>query len=182
MKQRIIVDERIILREAIEEDAVEYTSIPFNAELLKMYGSEMNPDTQKSMERSLMLIKEIQDNPYEWAIEYEQRFIGQVRLTVDEHNHKAKFAVGIFNPAYWNKGIGTRVTEAVLQYGFKQLNLHRIYLVVLKYNERGIKSYLKAGFVIEGEEREAALINGKYETDVHMSILREEYMDRKSKY
>lgn len=46
---------------------------------------------------------------------------------------------------------------------------------MLAYNKRAIKSYENVGFKIEGEEREGACINGKYETDIHMGILKSEY-------
>ncbi|MGI2328480.1 GNAT family N-acetyltransferase [Planococcus sp. YIM B11945] len=48
-------------------------------------------------------------------------------------------------------------------------------LRVLEFNQRAIKCYEKCGFVQEGVEREGALIEGKYETDIFMSILDREY-------
>ncbi|WP_210136803.1 GNAT family protein [Staphylococcus sp. GDH8C109P] len=175
MKDTMIVDESIKLRDAFDNDAKEYFKIPFNKELLEMYGSNMNPNREKSLDKARLLVNEIKTNPYEWVIEYNGKFIGQVRLTFDDENNKAKFAIGIFNPQYWNKGIGTKVSNAILNFGFSELKLHRIYLKVLAYNKRAIKSYENVGFKIEGEEREGAYINGKYETDIHMGILKSEY-------
>ncbi|SCT22783.1 GNAT family N-acetyltransferase [Staphylococcus caeli] len=175
MKEIMLVNENIKLRDAIDDDVKEYLKIPFNKELLEMYGSNMKPNTEKSLDKARLLVHEIKAAPYEWAIEYEGKFIGQVRLTIDNENNKAKFAIGIFNSQNWNKGIGTKVSNAVLNFGFTELNLHRIYLKVLAYNKRAIKSYENVGFKIEGEEREGTFINGKYETDIHMSILKSEY-------
>ncbi|MBF0812830.1 GNAT family N-acetyltransferase [Staphylococcus saprophyticus] len=175
MKQSLTVNENIKLRDSIDEDTYEYLKIPFNKELMKMYGTEINKNEAKSLDKAKSLIDEINSNPYEWAIEYKGKFIGQVRLTIDNKNNKAKFAIGIFNSQYWNKGIGTNVTNKILNFGFSELKLHRIYLKVLSYNKRAIKSYENAGFKIEGEEREGAYINGKYETDIHMGILNNEY-------
>lgn len=175
MKELIQIDKSIKLRDALDDDAEEYFKIPFDEELLKMYGSEMNVNKEKSLDKAKLLVNEIKTNPYEWAVEYEGKFIGQVRLTIDDENHKAKFAIGIFNPKYWNKGIGTKVSNAILNFGFSELKLHRIYLKVLAYNKRAIKSYENVGFKVEGEEREGAYINGKYETDIHMGILKSEY-------
>ncbi|MEX6276691.1 GNAT family N-acetyltransferase [Staphylococcus saprophyticus] len=175
MKEIMLVDRNIKLRDAFDDDTKEYLKIPFNKELLKMYGSNMNSNTEKSLDKARLLVNEIKTNPYEWVIEYNGKFIGQVRLTIDNENNKAKFAIGIFNPQYWSKGIGTKVSNAILNFGFSELKLHRIYLKVLAYNKRAIKSYENVGFKIEGEEREGAFINGKYETDIHMSILKSEY-------
>ncbi len=175
MKQTIIVNKYLKLRDAIDEDIYDYIKIPFNKELLKMYGSEMDPNKEKSLDKVQLLVNEIKEAPYEWIIEYKDEFIGQVRLTLDCENNKAKFAIGISNPEYWNKGIGTNVTKAILNFGFSELNLHKIYLKVLAYNKRAIKSYENVGFTIEGEERESAYINGRYETDIHMGILKSEF-------
>ncbi|MEB6297581.1 GNAT family N-acetyltransferase [Staphylococcus xylosus] len=175
LKQSIHVNKNIKLRDTIESDVNEYFKIPFSKELLEMYGSDMSHKNEKSFSKAQLLVDQIRANPYEWCIEYNGKFIGQVRLTKDDENNKAKFAIGIFNPQYWNKGIGTNVTRAILKFGFSKLKLHRIHLKVLLYNRRAIKSYENAGFKIEGEEREAAFIKGRYETDIHMSILSSEF-------
>ncbi|MDW4419350.1 N-acetyltransferase, partial [Staphylococcus saprophyticus] len=62
----------------------------------------MNSNTEKSLDKARLLVNEIKTNPYEWVIEYNGKFIGQVRLTIDNENNKAKFAIGIFNPQYWS--------------------------------------------------------------------------------
>jgi RimJ/RimL family protein N-acetyltransferase len=175
MKNKIFVNQNITLRDTLNRDKYDYINVPFNKELLKMYGSDMSPNAKKSIEKAEQLLEEIKSNPYEWVIDYKGVFIGQVRLTVEEKNNKAKFAIGIFNPNYWNKGIGTLVSKEVLNFAFKELKLHRVYLKVLKYNKRAIKSYTKLGFKIEGEERDSIYLNGKYETDIHMGILSDEF-------
>ncbi|WP_323702980.1 GNAT family protein [Mammaliicoccus sp. Dog046] len=172
----IKINNELILRDAEERDIEDYMSVPFSKELLEMYGSTLDYKTPKSKDKAKLLIAEIRKEPYEWAIEYKGTFIGQVRLVVDSENNKAKFAIGIFNSEYWSKGIGTKVTKEVLKYGFETLKLHRIHLKVLKYNQRGIQAYENAGFIKEGEERETALINGTYYSDIHMSVLAKEYL------
>ncbi|MCS4515774.1 GNAT family N-acetyltransferase [Clostridium botulinum] len=59
------------------------------------------------------------------------------------------------------KGYGTQVTELVLNFAFKELNLHRIHLTVLEYNHRAIKLYEKVGFRREGTYREFIHRDGK---------------------
>jgi len=55
------------------------------------------------------------------------------------------------------------------------LGLHRVDLRVLEYNKRAIACYQKCGFVMEGIEREGALIEDRWESDWIMSILDREY-------
>lgn len=176
-KEAISVTENILLRDAKISDVDDYLGVPFEKELLKMYGSSLDYRTEKSREKAEILIEEIKSNPLEWAIDYNGIFIGQVNLTVEKKDNKARFAIGIFNPDYWGKSIGTSVTKEILKYGFNTLNLNKIYLRVLDYNERAINSYKKAGFIEEGRDRNGALINNQYHTDVYMGILKDEYKE-----
>ncbi|OIS54100.1 GNAT family acetyltransferase [Staphylococcus equorum] len=175
MKAVLKINNHICLRDAQTSDIEDYLSVPFNEELLKMYGSDMNVETEKQKSGAKLLISRIINNPYEWVIDYDALFIGQARLSLDKTNNKAKFAIGIFNPNFWNKGIGTQVTHQILEYAFNHLEVHKVYLRVLSYNYRAIKSYKNAGFIIEGSDREGSFINGNYETDLYMSILRNEF-------
>jgi len=59
----------------------------------------------------------------------------------------------------------------VLRFAFDRLQLHRISVRVLAYNRRAIRSYEKCGFVLEGREREAALVNGEWHDDCIMGLL-----------
>jgi ribosomal-protein-alanine N-acetyltransferase len=53
--------------------------------------------------------------------------------------------------------------------------LHRIDLKVLEYNKRGIRCYEKCGFKLDGVLRDSAFIEGKYHSDLIMSILEDEW-------
>ena len=84
--------------------------------------------------------------------------------------------------SFFCKGLGTKITQFVLRYAFEELQLHRVDLRVLQYNKRAIKCYEKCGFIQEGVEREGALIEGKYETDLFMSILDREFQSIKDTF
>lgn len=112
---------------------------------------------------------------FEWAVEFKGKCIGQARLTINESDKRARYAVGLFDISQLGKGLGTEITRLVLDYAFNTLHLHRVDLRMLEYNKRAIACYRKCGFIQEGVEREGALIEDKWETDVMMSILEQEY-------
>lgn len=115
-------------------------------------------------------------DPLHWVIETESRCIGMARLhSLDAANRRARYAIGIFDPAYWNRGLGTEATRLILQYAFDVLHLHRVDLRVLAFNQRAIACYEKCGFVTEGIEREGAFIGGEWQSDLIMSLLEQEY-------
>lgn len=102
--------------------------------------------------------------------------IGFVALFgIEWNNQCGKMAIGIGNPDFRNKGYGTDALRLILRYGFQELNLHRIGLDVISYNERAIHAYKKVGFRVEGQLRESVLRDGQKYNRILMSILRPEY-------
>lgn len=106
----------------------------------------------------------------------DDRPIGTVGLhRVDRANGSAEFGIAIGEKAEWGKGYGTDALRAICDFGFGELRLERIALEYYAGNDRGRRSYEKAGFVHEATRRHARFARGEY-VDVHvMSLLREEW-------
>lgn len=79
---------------------------------------------------------------------------------IDYDNEKAEYAV-CFRKSAQGKGYSSFATKKILRYAFKDLKLNRIYLNVLKKNERANAFYKKIGFVYEGCTKEDIIINGE---------------------
>jgi RimJ/RimL family protein N-acetyltransferase len=73
------------------------------------------------------------------------------------------------------RGIGTLAIAQLVEFGFVRRNLHRIHLQAIASNTAAIRAYEKAGFVIEGRQREQAWVRGTYEDIVRMGMLRSEH-------
>ena len=70
-------------------------------------------------------------------------------------------SISIGDRANWGKGYGGEAMRLVLDYAFRELNLHRIQLTVFEYNARAILLYEKLGFRREGVYREFMQRDGK---------------------
>ena len=70
------------------------------------------------------------------------------------------------------RGIGTAAAVQLVEFAFVRHNLRRIHLQAIASNVAAIRAYEKAGFVIEGRQREHAWVRGAYEDIVRMGILR----------
>jgi RimJ/RimL family protein N-acetyltransferase len=70
------------------------------------------------------------------------------------------------------RGIGTAAIGQLVEFGFVRRNLRRIHLQAIASNAAAIRAYEKAGFVVEGRQREHAWVRGAYEDIVLMGILR----------
>jgi len=69
------------------------------------------------------------------------------------------------------RGIGTAAIVQLVEFGFVRHNLRRIHLQAIASNIAAIRAYEKAGFVIEGRQRQHAWVRGAYEDIVRMGIL-----------
>lgn len=74
------------------------------------------------------------------------------------------------------KGIGTFAISTIVNHAFFDLNLRRIQLEVLEYNQTAQNLYRKIGFVVEGRKRKAVFKNGSYVDEMIMGLLRDEYV------
>jgi RimJ/RimL family protein N-acetyltransferase len=90
-------------------------------------------------------------------------------------------AVGIaLGREHIGRGYGTDAMRIIVGYGFREMGLHRIQLIVAPFNPAGIRAYEKAGFVKEGRQRERVLHDGRWYDEVLMSILDHEWAARRS--
>lgn len=106
----------------------------------------------------------------------EDNILGIVSLTnVDFINQSAELSVMIGEDGDRNKGIGSFAVRTMVEHGFYNMNLHRIYLTALENNKRACHVYEKVGFKKEGLLRDATFKNGVYMNMYHYSIIREEY-------
>ena len=77
-------------------------------------------------------------------------------------------------PEARGRGVGTAALRQLVEFGFVRRNLRRIHLQAISSNTAALRSYEKAGFVVEGRLREHAWVRGGYEDLVLMGILRSE--------
>jgi RimJ/RimL family protein N-acetyltransferase len=109
------------------------------------------------------------------------KLIGFVVLfNIKWSSQSAEMAMGIGETDYWGKGYGSDGLRLLLNYAFNELNLHRVGLTVLDYNERAIKAYERAGFVREGVKRQAVQREGQRYDLVCYSLLRDEWLAHSS--
>jgi len=107
----------------------------------------------------------------------DDRPIGLVDLAgVNGLHGEAWVGIGIGDRAKWGQGYGTDAMCVVLRYAFMELNLHRVTLGVYENNARAIRSYEKAGFVVEGRVRQEMQRDGKRWDALYMGILRDDWI------
>jgi len=94
---------------------------------------------------------------------------------IDAVARRAELGILIGDKAHWGQGFGTDAMLTLCGFGFGEMNLHRIYLRVIGFNQRAIACYEKCGFLHEGRLRQAEFREGAYHDMLIMGILRDEF-------
>jgi [ribosomal protein S5]-alanine N-acetyltransferase len=106
----------------------------------------------------------------------DDRMIGSAGLHgIDTQARSAEYGIHIGIPAMWGKGYGTETTRLLLEHAFRTMNLHRVWLRTHADNHAGLRAYEKAGFGVEGVQRDAVFRDGGYKDMVLMAILRPDW-------
>ena len=112
----------------------------------------------------------------EFGIEADGKLIGQCALFQFDHVARTcALGITIGDKAYWGRGYGRDAVRALLDYAFRLLNLHRVFLSVNGNNDRALRAYGACGFVEEGRLRAHVWNDGAYVDLVYMGILRAEW-------
>lgn len=93
---------------------------------------------------------------------------------IDFRARSAEF--GIFIAKDRGTGKGKEALKMLCDYGFNELNLHRIWAEVYSGND-SINLYRKLGFKDEGILRDSYFHNGKYGNSIMMSVLEDEWRE-----
>jgi RimJ/RimL family protein N-acetyltransferase len=90
---------------------------------------------------------------------------------INSTNRSADLGIRIGRETDRNRGTGTAAVQLGLGYAWDHLNLVRVQLRVMAANLRAIGAYLAAGFVIEGQHKNAAFIAGRWHDMLTMAAL-----------
>ena len=87
-----------------------------------------------------------------------------------EHK-RSEFGYRMLDETFRSKGLMSEAADAILRYGFENVELHRIEALVGKSNQPSLRIMEKFGFQYEGLLREHFFINGVFEDSLMFSLL-----------
>ncbi|MGG0655290.1 GNAT family N-acetyltransferase [Rummeliibacillus pycnus] len=82
------------------------------------------------------------------------RMIGAGEINIHDFQNREGEIGYIVNPAYWGKGIATEAAKLLIEFGFDQLNLHRIFATCDPRNIESSRVLEKIGMIKEGRIRD----------------------------
>jgi RimJ/RimL family protein N-acetyltransferase len=173
---------RVVLRRHRSEDLPTVRRWYRDPELARLTRYSLRPMTGEEIEHFFQgRLMSPESVAYAIDVRETGRLIGLTTFSnLDPDNGSVLFHISIGEPDAWGNGYGTEATELMLWLAFDRIGLHRVGLSVFGFNERAIRSYEKAGFRVEGREREAIIRDGQRWDELSMGILQPEWRARQA--
>ncbi len=114
---------------------------------------------------------------FDWAVveKASGRMIGTCGFTrLTEQHHVGEIGY-VLNPDFHKKGYATEAVRAVIEYGFRVLELHRIEGRYMAENAPSRRVMERCGLTFEGIQRGAMLVKGRYRDIGICALLKEDY-------
>ena len=178
ISESILEGEKVRLRPMQDRDMPLFVQWLQDAEVRRWLASIAEPPT---LEEQFDWYEGRRSDPDSvlWSIEtLDGRLVGSVELRLAQHAQRAELGIAIQDKTMWSQGLGTDTVRLVMEYGFEDLELHRIELMTDEENVRGRRCYERCGFIEEGLLRQHRPIDGKFGNTIMMSVLRDEWLAR----
>ncbi|AMM52687.1 GNAT family acetyltransferase [Rufibacter sp. DG15C] len=169
---------RLLLRE-FKEDDWHFTNLyESNREVMRYQSSDVR-DAEESRRYLEQCLQEAQEDPrtiFDLAIVVQQTnmLVGRVGMKVDYDAEDAALWY-ILHPSYWGKGYVTEAAQAMVNFGFTDLHLHRIWADCDPRNTGSYKVMEKLGMRREAHFKENIYIKGEWCDSYVYAVLASEW-------
>ena len=107
-----------------------------------------------------------------FCIEKEDVYVGNIGIHPQDDIYRRNAEIGYFiGEPYWGQGIASQAVKIIVDYGFQQLDYHRIFAGVFSYNLASKKVLENAGFTFEGASIDAVFKHGKLYDELRYAII-----------
>lgn len=104
----------------------------------------------------------------------DQQLIGMISLRPDQRFSRAEMGYWVGVP-YWRQGYASEAARRMVDYGFAELGLNRVYATYLVHNVASRRVMEKAGMTYEGTLRQHVQRSGTFHDLGYCGILRGEW-------
>ena len=133
--------------------------------------------TEKILSEWLNAQNQLPRNAYIFGIDLknENKFIGLIAINLGKINYKTAEVWFKIHKDFWRKGYTTEALSEILDFGFNQLQLHRIEAGCAVENVASSKVLEKVGMIREGMKRKKLPIRGEWKDNYFYAILEEDF-------
>lgn len=174
-----IETERLSLREINKEDFVCIHCYASDSEVSKYlsWGPNNEVDTQDFLDEVMKYQLDSPRNDYEIAVltREDNHLIGACSIHISNPYNREGWIGYNYCKQYWQNGYASEAAKVIIEFGFKDLHLHRIFATCDSFNIGSAKVLGKIGMKREGHLREHKWQKGKWRDSFLYSILEHEY-------
>ncbi len=183
-----LTTERLVLREFVEADWEALLAYHNDPRYLRFYpqDGESEAGARLFVQRFVDQQKELPRTKFQLAacLRESGRLIGNAGIRVRSlggHETGVRQAdIGNeIDPNYWGLGYATEAAQAILNFGFQELQLHRIWAQVLAENSASQRVLEKLGMHLEGRLHEDEYFKGQRWDTLIYAILYDEWKSKK---
>ena len=171
--------ERVIMQEIEEKDWVDVHKYA-SQQLVCQYqpwGPNSEEESEEFVKQVIVDAKKKPRSRFVFAIilRGNGNMIGAAELNIQDYSNKIGEIGYIINPDFWGMGYATEAAKLVIEFSFKNFNLHRIYATCDPRNVASSKVLEKIGMTKEGRIREDLLLKDGWRDSLLYSILVHEW-------
>ena len=174
----VLTSERLKLRMPLPADAADVLAFRGDA-YVQRYNSKPISTIEEAVEQISEAVDEyLSGEGITWAVTMrgEDKTLGDFALHEWSRNHRRALVGYDLARAYWGQGIATEALRAILEFGFTEMNLHRIWTSTIADNHESVRLLERLGFTREGTRREHSWEDdGRFHDSAIYGLLRREY-------
>jgi RimJ/RimL family protein N-acetyltransferase len=145
-------------------------------------GSVSEAETQKSLDESITSQHETPRTVFWLAITIppEETAVGTIKLSRNQETIREWEVGWAIRPDKWGKGYATEAASHIMDWGFRELNIHRIVAFCHVSNAASVRVMEKLGMQQDGKLRESRWLKGRWWDEYVYSILEREWEENKN--
>lgn len=171
--------ERLALRDFEEADWTSVHSYASDPQVVRYmdWGPNTDKESKNFVSRAIAFQKVQPRRNYTLAIvlKHKERLIGGCGIHVSGPDNREGWIGYCLHRDFWGKGYATETAKALLNFGFDQLDLHRIFATCDPANVKSERVLEKIGMKREGHLREHKWTKGEWRDSLLYAILEHEW-------
>ncbi|MCS6835561.1 MAG: GNAT family N-acetyltransferase [Anaerolineae bacterium] len=174
--------ERLLLRAPQPGDAVHIYHLARDRRVSEMLLNMPHPyeryEADAWVERARVRIESGEGLPLVIVRRADDQLIGSVGLWPNYLHRRAELGYWL-GVTYWGRGYMSEAVQTMIDFGFAELGLNRIFATYFTNNPASMRVMLKCGMVFEGVQRQAVIKWGEARDLGMCAILRQDWLRRK---
>ncbi|WP_078382247.1 GNAT family N-acetyltransferase [Sutcliffiella halmapala] len=172
---RLQETKRLLLRPLQKEDAHRIEELASDYELAKTTLTVPHPYPQGGAVEFIESTSKAKDLLlYAIVVKESNSLIGLINIKLTSVYERGELGYWVGRP-YWGQGFGTEAAKSIIDYGFEELNLNKIYAGAFTDNPGSWRIMEKVGMKYEGTWKQHAKRFGRYVDLAYYGLLKEDY-------